>query len=269
MVHVKHGGLSAFEQYGLAFVKRLVENQAGVGHVRLEAFAELQQLLGGLVHVDRTTVVELDQHLVLLVQAGLHLVVQMVGVEQVMHADADTVDLVRVGWADATAGGADLVLAKEAFSHLVECAVVGRDDVCGLAHLEVGAIDAAGFQAVDLLEEHFRVHDHAVADHRGQVRVDDAGGQQVQGVRLIADHHAMARVVAAVEARDVIDLGADQIGSLAFTLVAPLSTNKNNSRHDAPPHSHDSAGNRLPYTLYPAKFRLTQGEAGGATTRNG
>ena len=67
VVHVKHGGLSAFEQYGLAFVKRLVENQAGVGHVRLEAFAELQQLLGGLVHVDRTTVVELDQHLVLLV----------------------------------------------------------------------------------------------------------------------------------------------------------------------------------------------------------
>ena len=67
VVHVKHGGLSAFEQYGLAFVKRLVENQAGVGHVRLEAFAELQQLLGGLVHVNRTTVVELDQHLVLLV----------------------------------------------------------------------------------------------------------------------------------------------------------------------------------------------------------
>ena len=235
VIHIEHGGLSAFKQYGLAFVKRLVENQAGVGHVRLEAFAELQQLLGGLVHVDRTTVVELDQHLVLLVQTGLHLVVQMVGVEQVMHADADTVDLVRVGWADATAGGADLVLAKEAFSHLVEGAMVGRDDVCGLAHLEVGAIDAAGFQAVNLLEEHFRVHDHAVADHRGQVRVDNTGGQQVQGVRLIADHHAMARVVAAVEARDVIDLGADQIGSLAFTLVAPLSTNKNNSRHNTPP----------------------------------
>ena len=78
--------------------------------------------------------------------------------------------------------------------------MVGRADVCGLAHLEVGAIDAAGFQAVDLLEEHFRVHDHAVADHRGEVRVDDAGGQQMQGVRLVADHHAMARVVAAVEA---------------------------------------------------------------------
>ena len=191
-------------------------------------------------------------------QAGLHLVVQVVGVEQVMHADADAIDLIRVGRADATAGGADLVLAEEAFGHLVEGAVVGGDDVRGLAHQQVGAVDAAGFQAVDLLEEHLRVHDHAVADHRGEVRVDDAGGQQVQGVRLVADHHAMARVVAAVEACDIIDLGTDQIGRLAFTLIAPLGTNKNNSRHDAPPHSHDSAGNRLPYTLYSGRGHLTQ-----------
>ena len=193
-------------------------------------------------------------------QAGFDLVVQVVGVEQVMHADADAVDLIRVGRADAAAGGADLVLAEEAFGHLVERAVVGRDDVRGLAHQQVGAVDAAGFQAVDLLEEHLRIHDHAVADHRGQVRVDDAGGQQVQGVRLVADHHAMARVVAAVEACDIIDLGADQIGRLAFTLVAPLGTDKNNSRHDAPPHSHDSAGNRLPYALYPWHGYLTQSD---------
>ena len=185
---------------------------------------------------------------------------QVVGVEQVMHADADAIDLIRVGRADAAAGGADLVLAEEAFGHLVEGAVVGGDDVRGLAHKQVRAVDAAGFQAVDLLEEHLRIHDHAVADHRGQVRVDDAGGQQVQGVRLVADHHAMARVVAAVEACDIIDLGADQIGRLAFTLVAPLGTDKNNSRHDAPPHSHDSAGNRLPYALYPWHGYLTQSD---------
>ena len=159
-----------------------------------------------------------------------------------MHADADAIDLIRVGRADAAAGGADLVLAEEAFGHLVEGAVVGGNDVRGLAHQQVRAVDAAGFQAVDLLEEHLRIHDHAVADHRGEVRVDDAGGQQMQGVRLVADHHAMARVVAAVEARD----------------VAPLSTDKNNSRHNTPPHSHDSAGNRLPYTLYSGRGHLTQ-----------
>ena len=123
--------------------------------------------------------------------------------------------------------------------------------------LAVGAIDAAGFQAVNLLEEHFRIHDHAVADHRGGVGADDTGRQQVQGIRLIADHHSMARVVAAVEAGDVIDLGADQIRSLAFTLVAPLSTDKNNSRHVvAPPCVRDSALSLAPKALQRLLFTL-------------
>lgn len=96
----------------------------------------------------------------------------------------------------------------------------------------------------------------------GKQAIDDDANQTGQMLSALCD------MPLATFANEIV-LGADQIGSLAFTLVAPLSTDKNNSRHDAPPHSHDSAGNRLPYTLYPAKFRLTQGEAGGATTRNG
>lgn len=45
------------------------------------------------------------------------------------------------------------------------------------------------------------------------------------------DHHRVACVVAAVETRDVIDLGADQIGSLALAFVTPLCTDQHDSRH--------------------------------------
>ena len=235
MVHVQHGGLTTLEQHRLAGVQRPVQHQARIGHVRLQAFAELKQLVGGAVHVDGAAVVQLDQHLVLLVQAGLHLVMQVLGVEQVVHADADAVDLVRVGRADAAACGADLALAQETFGHLVDHAMVRGDDLGRLAHQQAGAVQAAGFQAVDLLEEHLRIHHHAVADHRRDVRVDDATGQQVQRVRLIADR--VARVVAAVEAGDVIDLGADQIGHLALAFVAPLSADQHDSRHSAPPYA--------------------------------
>ena len=250
MIHVKHRGLGAFEQHGLALVESLVQNQAGVGDVRLEAFAELEQLVSGLVHVDGATVVQLDQNLVLLVQTGFDLVMQVLGVEQVVHADADAVDLVGVGRADTAAGGADLMLAEETLGHLVERAMVRRDDMCSLTHQQAGAVHAAAFKTVNLLEQHFRIHDDAVADHGGDVRADDAGRQQVQRIHLVADHHAVAGIVAAVETGHIVHFGTDQIGSLAFAFVAPLSADQHDSGHTAPPHPHDSAGNSLPYALY-------------------
>ena len=168
-------------------------------------------------------------------QARLNLVMQMLSVEQVMHADADTIDLVSVSRTDTTAGGADLMFAEEAFSHLVEYTMIRRDDVCAFAHQQSGAVHAAAFKAVDLLEQYFGIDHDTVADDRGRRRTDDAGWQQVQCVRFVSDHHGMACIVAAVEACNVIDFGTDEIGGLAFTLVAPLSANQHDTRHNAPP----------------------------------
>ena len=226
VIHVEHGGLAAFEQHGLAFIKCLIEHQRGVGHIRLQTFAELEQLVGSLVHVDRTAVVQLDEHLILLMQARLDLVMQMFGVEQVVHADAHAVDLVRVGRADATAGGADLMLAEEAFGHLVQHAMVRSDDMRAFAHQQPGAVHATALQTIDFFEQHFRIHDHAIADNRSRGRADDAGGQQVQRIRFVTNDHGMARIVAAIETRNIVDLGADKIGRLALTFVAHLSVDR-------------------------------------------
>ena len=216
VVDVEHRGLTSLEQHGLAVVERIVENERRVRHVRLELDAHLEQLLHGGLHVEGAAVVELDEHLVLLVQRIAHLVAQHVFMEQVGDADAHAVDLVGIGRTDATAGGADLLLAGEAFGHLVDHAVVGRDHMRGLAHQQARAVDAAALEPLDLLEQHLRVDHDAVAYDRSRRRADDAGWQQMQRIRLVADHHRVACVVAAVETRDVIDLGADQIGSLCL-----------------------------------------------------
>jgi hypothetical protein len=64
---------------------------------------------------------------------------------------------------------------------------------------QLGGVDAAGVERVDLLEQHAEVDDDAVADHRRTRRVEDAGRQQVQRVLLAPDDDGVAGVVAAVE----------------------------------------------------------------------
>ncbi len=160
----------------------------------------------------------------------------MLLVEQVVHTDAHAVDLVGVGRADATAGGADLLLASEAFGDFVDRAVVRRNDVRGFAHEQARAIDAAAFEPIDLLEQHFGVHHNAIADDRRGARADDAGRLQVQRIRFVAHDHGVSCIVAAVEPGNVIHLGADQISGFAFAFVAPLGAQVQRIRFVAHDH---------------------------------
>ena len=128
-------------------------------------------------------------------------------------------------------GGADALLAEEALAHLVQGAVVRGDDVRVGRDEQPRAVDAAGGQAVDLLEQHLGVDDDAVADDRHDARAEDARGQQVQRVLLVADDHRVAGVVAAVELDDVVDAGAEGVGRLALALVTPLGTDQHDCGH--------------------------------------
>ena len=61
------------------------------------------------------------------------------------------------------------------------------------------------------------------------VRMPD--GQQVQRVLLAADDDGVAGVVAALEADDVVDVVAEQVGDLALALVAPLGADQHDRGH--------------------------------------
>ena len=190
-------------------------------------------MLHDLVDLDRATVEDLDQGLVLVDQGALHLAVQDRGVDEVLDADADAGHLVAVGGADPAAGGADLRLAQEPLGDLVEGHVVGRDDVRVRADHQPRGVHAAGDQAVHLAEQHLEVDHHAVADHRHARGRQDPAGQQVQGELRIADHHGVPGVVAALVAHDVVGAPAEQVGRLALALVAPLGAHDHDRRHGA------------------------------------
>jgi hypothetical protein len=226
----------ASKQHRLAAVERLLEHQRGVPDHGTQPLGIREQFFDDLGDPDRAPVVDLGEHLVLEPQRRVDLLLEDVPVEEVLHPDAGARHLVGVGRADAAAGGADLAGAEEALGHLVEHPVVGRDDVGIGAHDELGGVDPARLEPVDLAEEHLQVDDDTVADDRGAGRREDARGQQVQRVFLarpigLLDDHRVAGVVAAVELHDVVDATAQQIGRLPLALIAPLGTDEHDSGH--------------------------------------
>jgi hypothetical protein len=57
----------------------------------------------------------------------------------------------------------------------------------------------------------------------------------VQRILLVAHDDRVAGVVAAVELHDEVDLLAEQIGCLAFALIAPLGAEQRDRRHRSRP----------------------------------
>ena len=155
------------------------------------------------------------------------------GIPHVRHAYADAARLVRVSGADASLGGADGFFAEGGFLGGVHFLVEGKYDVGAVGDEKVVFCDGHALAAefIDFLHQADGVQHHTITDDAKLVRPQDAGGNQVENVFLSIGNYSMAGVVAAVEARDVIDLGADQIGHLALAFVAPLGAD-NNGIHD-------------------------------------
>ena len=239
VVHVEHGRLGALEQHHLARVERLAQGQRGIRHVRAEPLGVPLVLGRDRLGFDPAAVVDLGQYLVLLAQHQVELLAQDAGVEQVLDPDPDPGDLVGVGRADAAAGGADPRAAQVPLGDLVQGPVVRRDQVRVGRDQQLGAVHAAGRQAVDLVQQDLRVDHHAVADHRDDVRRQHPGGEQVQGVALVADDDRVAGVVPALVSDHVVDAVPEQVGGLALALVPPLSPDNHDGGHARSFRLHD------------------------------
>ena len=107
---------------------------------------------------------------------------------------------------------------------MVEGAVVGEYQVRARTDFDARGRDLKPLrgEAVGLGEEGYGVNDHAVAEHAGLARMDDAGGDEVQRVRLVADFDGVAGVVTALVARDHVEALGQEVNDLALALVAPL-----------------------------------------------
>jgi hypothetical protein len=166
-------------------------------------------------------------------QQPVDLVRQGVEIGEVHQADGAAADLILVGRANATAGGADRGRRIGGFAMRVEFAVQRQDqgDVLGDPQIVRADRDALRPQLGDLVEEGGGIEHDAVADHRQLLLAQHARGQQRQLVGLAVDHQRVAGVMAALETDDDVRLLRQPVDDLALSFVAPLGADDDNIGH--------------------------------------
>ncbi len=232
VVEVEEGRLGPLEQDLAALVHGVVDDADRVAHHGLDPRGVLTQVVvRDVAGIERQAVVHLGQDGVLLLEGDVELLAEDLGVEEVLHAQADAGRLVGVGGADAALGRAQRVLAQEALGHPVQLLVVRHDQVRVAAHDQPAGVDAPGGEAVELVEQHGRVDHDAVADDGRDVVVEDAARHQLEGEGLAVDDDAVAGVVATLVAHHQVHLAGEEVGQLALPLVAPLGPDHHGCGH--------------------------------------
>ena len=149
---------------------------------------------------------------------------ERVAVGQLAHAQRLFHVLVRVGGGDAAAGGAELLVRQTILLQAVEQLVVRHADDGLVADLQVLRRDgdAAGAQALDLMEHVLGINDHAGAEHVHGLVAQDAARHEIEHELALVVDDGVAGVVAALIAHDDVVLLAEQVDHAAFALVAPV-----------------------------------------------
>ena len=86
-------------------------------------------------------------------------------------------------------------------------------------------------EPVHLSEQHSRVDHDAVGDHRGEVRIQDARGDQLELERVALGDDRVAGVVPALVADHEVHPVGEVVGRLALALVPPLGPDDDRGRH--------------------------------------
>ena len=115
--------------------------------------------------------------------------------------------------------------------------MVRHDHVRAPADPDAFDIDAARGEHVEFGQQGRRVDHDAVADDRGDVRVEHPGRGQAELEDLVPAHDRVAGVVAALVADDHGHLFGEEVGGLALPLVAPLEADDDRRRHQPFPRA--------------------------------
>ena len=222
VVDVEERALAALEEHGLSFLQCPVDEQRCIRNVGPDPLRVLLEPPRDLAELECGLAVHLLQPQVLLGERDLDLLAEDLGIEQILHADADAQRLVGVGRPDAAASRSDLELAEPALARLVDRQVPRHDHVrvARDVHASRGG-EPARLELVDLRQEHGRVDDAAGTDDAG-LAGDDAARDLADLVRLAADHDRVPCVRAALIAAHEIRVLREQVDDLALAFVSPL-----------------------------------------------
>ena len=243
VVQVEERSLRPLEQDVLPGSQAFVEQPGRVGHVRSQSLAVGPILLDDDVGRERQPVVDLGQEEVLLLQDDLQLLPEDLRVEQILESEPDPSRLVSIGGPDAPLGRPQRMLAKMALGHLLQLKVIGHDQVRVARHDEARDVDPQAGQRVHLFQQDAGIHDHAVGDDRGEVGIQDPGGDEVKLQEVPLGHHGVSGVVATLVPDHEPHLVGQVVGDLALALVPPLGPDDDRGRHDPP--AYRSKRNRI------------------------
>ncbi len=233
MVDVQQASLGPFEKDVVPRLDAPVEDGRGAAQVFLQLAGIDAVLLDDGLLGKGGFAEELFQEEVLLGKNLLELAGEGLGLDQVDKTNAAPADLVFVGRADATPGGADLAVAGTLLPGDVDRLVVGHDDVDVAVDHQLAVLLEVAFllQVGDLLEKDLRVENHAVANDAALALMEDARRNQVQDGFFVADHQGVAGIVAALEAYHIIGVLGVDVNNLAFALIAPLGAHNYHVGH--------------------------------------
>ena len=154
------------------------------------------------------------------------------GIEQIDHPQPTASHLVFVSRADAARGSTDFVGAASYFRRHIQFAVIWENQVGSIADVQAAFDVDTGFrQRFNFGHERRGIDDHARADDRVLVRAQDAAGDELKHIAILANDDRVASIVAAGNAHNIIKRPSQIIDNLALALVAPLRADHNDRFH--------------------------------------
>ena len=100
----------------------------------------------------------------------------------------------------------------------------GNRSLVGQFQMGRADFDAAFLDGADLPGQMVKVNDHAGAQHAYNIRVQDAGGEQVQNKFALLGHNGVPGVVSALITGYDIGVFGQQVDDTALALIAPVDT---------------------------------------------
>lgn len=223
MIDVQKRPLSTLEQQVLALSDPIVEKRLGVGHERAKPIDPTPASRNDFLSC-RNLPAERRDLAPEAIDLGLDATFP-VRRHQVTHPDAETGDLVLVGWADTASGGANLGPTHGRFASPVQNRIQGKNHMGPFRNEEATLeVHISLDETIELAEQRVGVDHHSAAQNTECLGVEHTRWHQVQGKMSILELDGVASIVAALIAHHNIERGTEQIDDLSLSLVTPLHT---------------------------------------------
>ena len=199
-----------------------MEKAHRIAHIGPDQLPAVQKLVVQRLCIQSGLVVQVLEEDVFHLHSAAEPLPQPVFVKKVAYLDARLSVLIGVKGSDAALGGAESPSPQPLLLIGVLKDMVGHEQLGPLGHDEVGGRHTLAGHVLQLSCQLGHVQGHPVADDIGDMGIENAGGQNVQGKAPVVVNDGVACVGPPLEAHHHIGGLRQQVGDLTLALVAPV-----------------------------------------------